>query len=312
MPVGNTKPVGVAYSDPNFDRLFVADVEILSAPSVALLTATAGTATASKAVILDTNKAIDAVRTAALYIGTSGGETQVTATGAEINKLAGVTGGTTTASKALVVDANKALDTLALPTSGLKIGAGAGTAVTASAAELNVLTGVTGGTTSGSKALVVDANKALDTLALPTSGLKIGAGAGTAVTSTAAELNKNTGVAASVTVTVTTPGASGTCDAAFQFKDAAGANIAFASSFASYLSGVDGLSITAAITSIATADTPVGAVANAVTGQQNRFVTNATGAVSAKLTGAAATTYYITFIGPGGRLITSPAILTKA
>lgn len=29
-------------------------------------------------------------------------------------------------------------------------------------------------------------------------------------------------------------------------------------------------------------------------------------------TGTAATTYYITFIGPGGRLIVSPALLTKA
>lgn len=38
----------------------------------------------------------------------------VTATAAEINKLAGVTGGTVTVSKALVVDANKALDFLAL------------------------------------------------------------------------------------------------------------------------------------------------------------------------------------------------------
>ncbi len=38
----------------------------------------------------------------------------VTATAVEINKLAGVTAGTTTASKSLVVDANKALDFLAL------------------------------------------------------------------------------------------------------------------------------------------------------------------------------------------------------
>ncbi len=38
----------------------------------------------------------------------------VTATATEINKLAGITAGTTTASKSLVVDANKALDFLAL------------------------------------------------------------------------------------------------------------------------------------------------------------------------------------------------------
>ena len=52
---------------------------------------TAGTATASKAVVLDANSAVDAVKTAALHIGTSGSETEVTATGAELNILDGVT-----------------------------------------------------------------------------------------------------------------------------------------------------------------------------------------------------------------------------
>jgi len=47
-----------------------------------------GTATANKAVVLDSNKAIDAVYTASLNIGTSGSETAVTATGAEINQVA--------------------------------------------------------------------------------------------------------------------------------------------------------------------------------------------------------------------------------
>jgi hypothetical protein len=65
-----------------------------------------------------------------------------TATATELNKLAGVTAGTVTASKAVVVDANKAIDTIAIPVGGLKIGAGAGTAVTASAAELNTMTGI--------------------------------------------------------------------------------------------------------------------------------------------------------------------------
>lgn len=61
----------------------------------------------------------------------------MTATATEINKLAGVTAGTTTASKALVVDGNKALDTLVIADSGLKLGSGAGTAVTATAAQIN-------------------------------------------------------------------------------------------------------------------------------------------------------------------------------
>jgi len=61
----------------------------------------------------------------------------LTATATEINKLAGVTGGTTTAAKALVVDSNKALDTLNIVTP--RWGAGAGTAITLTAAEANAL-----------------------------------------------------------------------------------------------------------------------------------------------------------------------------
>ena len=81
----------------------------------------------------------------------------------------------------------------------------AGVAVTATAAELNavagnglsaaelaVLDGVVAGTSTASKAAVLGANKNLDILALPVSGLKIGAGAGTAVTTTAAQLNQVT------------------------------------------------------------------------------------------------------------------------
>lgn len=135
---------------------------------------------------------------------------------------------------------------------------------------------------------------------------------GVAVTASAAELNKLDGVPYSVSVAVTTPGASGTCDAAFTFKDAAGATIAIAAAMPFYLSGVDGLSVTTAITSILAANTPVGGVAPLTTGQSGILVTTAAGLGSVKLTGANATTYYLTFIGPGGRLIVSPALLTKA
>jgi|GEM_PF-1835168 len=89
------------------------------------------------------------------------GGTLVTATAAEINKLAGVVAGTASASKAAVLGANKNLDILALPVSGLKIGAGAGTAMDCTAAELNTLNGVTAGTAAASKAIVLDTNKAV-------------------------------------------------------------------------------------------------------------------------------------------------------
>jgi hypothetical protein len=64
-----------------------------------------------------------------------------TATAAEINALAGVTAGTAKASKALVLGTNKNVDTLSIADGGLKLGAGAGTAVTATAAELNLIKG---------------------------------------------------------------------------------------------------------------------------------------------------------------------------
>lgn len=64
-----------------------------------------------------------------------------------------------------------------------------GVAVTADGTELNYLDSSTPGTSVASKAAVLGTDKNLDVLALPVSGLKIGAGAGTAVARTAAELN---------------------------------------------------------------------------------------------------------------------------
>ena len=52
---------------------------------------TAGAAQASKAVVLDSNAHIDAVKTAALSIGASGSETLVTSTATELNLLDGIT-----------------------------------------------------------------------------------------------------------------------------------------------------------------------------------------------------------------------------
>ena len=62
-----------------------------------------------------------------------------------------------------------------------------GTAVTASAAELNLIDTSVAGTAVASKALVLGANKNVDVLAV--ADLKLGAAAGTSVTSTAVELN---------------------------------------------------------------------------------------------------------------------------
>lgn len=73
--------------------------------------------------------------------------------------------------------------------------------VTSSAAELNLIDGSVAGTAVASKALVLGADKNVDTLAIADGGLKLGAGAGTAVTSTAAELNVLDGIPATLTAT---------------------------------------------------------------------------------------------------------------
>ena len=78
------------------------------------------TTTASSVLIVDANKSTSELRTAALYLGTSGSDTLITATAAELNTLDGVTStaaelnlvdgstaGTVVASKAVVVDSNK-------------------------------------------------------------------------------------------------------------------------------------------------------------------------------------------------------------
>lgn len=61
--------------------------------------------------------------------------------GGDLGYITGVTPGTATASKAVILDANKNIDTITV--TSLKLGSGAGTAVTATAAELNILDGVT-------------------------------------------------------------------------------------------------------------------------------------------------------------------------
>ena len=184
---------------------------------------TAGTVQASKAVIVNVDKDIDGFRNLTTegniniynYNGTTIGlklaGNLVTSSAAEINTLDGVTAGTVTASKALVVDSNKDLSALRNldidsnlnitnhdgSTTGLEL---AGTLVTSTASEINTLAGVTAGTVTASKALVVDSNRDLASVRNLTSsgsidisnyngtttGLKL---AGTLVTSSASEIN---------------------------------------------------------------------------------------------------------------------------
>ncbi len=122
----------------------------------------------------------------------------LTAASAELNLADGSIAGTAVASKFLALGSNKNVDVLVIADGGFKLGSGAGTAVTATAAELNLIDGSIAGTAVASKALSLGADKNVDVLAIADGGLKLGAGAGTAVTSTAAELNLLDGVTATM------------------------------------------------------------------------------------------------------------------
>ncbi len=199
--MGNTNfPDGI-----NVGSLSIDDVEVtataaelnaiagggLSAAELGVLDGVvAGTVTAGKAIVTTTNKHIDAlvITDGGLALGAGAG-TAITSTAAELNLLDGSIAGTAVASKAAVLGTNKNLDILAVADGGLSLGAGAGTAITSTAAELNLLDGSVAGTAVASKALALGANKNVDVLAVADGGLSLGAGAGTAITSTAAELN---------------------------------------------------------------------------------------------------------------------------
>ena len=92
-----------------------------------------------------TGAAVTIGGTNATEVGLGGGSTtlklntaELTATAAELNLLDTATAGTAVPSKAAILGADKNLDMLAVADGGLALGAGAGTVITATAAELNL------------------------------------------------------------------------------------------------------------------------------------------------------------------------------
>ena len=136
-----------------------------------------GTLTASSAILTDNNSHVDALKTTALYLGSTGSAVQVTSSAAELNKLDGVT--------ATTAELN-VLDGALLTTTELNLLNN----VTSSTAELNYVA-VTPGSLTPSKALVADSNSTINTV--KTNALWL---SGTQVTSTAAELNLLDGMTA--------------------------------------------------------------------------------------------------------------------
>ena len=146
-----------------------------------------GTLTASSAVLTDNNSHVDALKTTALYLGSTGSAVQVSSSAAELNKLDGVT--STTAELNILSGALLTTTELNLLNN-----------VTSSTAELNYVA-VTPGSLTPSKALVADSNSTINTV--KTNALWL---SGTQVTSTAAELNLLDGITAIDTDLSTTAG----------------------------------------------------------------------------------------------------------
>ena len=184
------------------------------------------------ALLIDTTNGV-------LFINTGTAETPVwqnfiptdLVSAAELETLDGVTAGTVTASKAVVVGSNKNLDVLAI--ADLKLGAGAGTSVTSTAAELNLLDTAEAGVAKAGIALVAGADKNVDVLAV--ADLKLGAGAGTSVTSTAAELNKQHGAPLDAAFVIGAEGGDA-INVGIQLKDADGVDLAVRGMVKAYLS----------------------------------------------------------------------------
>jgi hypothetical protein len=89
---------GAGSQGNNGQRIFIGDPANSNAVTVIggnyftnLMNHVHGTTTASSALIADSNKSSSEIRTAALYLGTSGSDTLVTSTAAELNKLDGTT-----------------------------------------------------------------------------------------------------------------------------------------------------------------------------------------------------------------------------
>ena len=151
----------------NGQRLFIGDPANSNAVTVIggnyfsnLMDHAHGTTTASSALIVDSSKSATQLRTPALYIGASGSDTLVSSTAAELNLIDGSSAGTIVNSKALIYGSSGQVNATSFQL--------AGTALTASAAEFNLIDGVTSttaelnitdGSTSATSTTLADADR---------------------------------------------------------------------------------------------------------------------------------------------------------
>ena len=202
-------------------RLFIGDPANSNAVTVIggnyfsnLLDHAHGTTTASSALIVDANKSTSELRTAALYLGTSGSDTLVTATATEINSA--LDGITSTAAELNLLDGSSA-GTVVNGKAVIYGGSGTITGVLATAAQPNItsLGTITGLTTSGAidmnaTTLDIDATDDIDIDTTDTTGgIAIGtANSGVPIsighTTSEVTVNDNMTVTGNLTVSGTT------------------------------------------------------------------------------------------------------------
>jgi len=152
-----------AAGEVNATTLQVGGVDITATPAEinVLDGVTAGTVAPSKAVVVDANKNISSFRNLTATGSITGGSLTIGSTSiseAELGTIDSVTAGTVAASKAVVVDANKDISSFRNLTATGAITGGSFVIGSAdiSEAELETIDGVTAGTASASKALVLD------------------------------------------------------------------------------------------------------------------------------------------------------------
>jgi len=152
-----------AAGEVNATTLQVGGVDITATPAEinVLDGVTAGTVLASGGVVVDANKDIGSFRNLTATGAITGGSFVIGSADiseAELETIDGVTAGTVAASKAVVVDANKDISSFRNLTATGAITGGSFVIGSAdiSEAELETIDGVTAGTASASKALVLD------------------------------------------------------------------------------------------------------------------------------------------------------------
>lgn len=177
-------------------------------------------------------------------------------------------------------------------TKGLKLG---GTLVTSTAANINTAAGVTPGTATASKALVLDANKAIATITTASvTNMKYGATPTAQVDPASCTITAAAGAANVSTVTI-------------QLKDGSGTNIARSVRFTVYASSAaDGLTLaSAASTGFSVASGGVSLQNGAAITTQITAMSDATGGCVLSLTDTGKQTSYLVLVLPTGNKISA-------